>query len=160
MRALWPCRDGWVNFILYGGTAGRETNRQLVNWMHDAGMAPESLLRMDWENFRVPQLAQDDVDRLELPIGKFFATLTKREFYDGVTSRGMLGYPVSTVADMLTDPQLQARDFWRTIPVDAEREATIPGGFAIVDGERLAVSRAPRVGEHTEMTVEEYLSGP
>ena len=155
MRALWPCRDGWINFILYGGAAGRETNRQLVSWMQEAGMAPESLLRMDWENFRVPQLTQDEVDRLERPIGEFLATLTKREFYEGVTSRVMLGYPVSTVADLLTDPQLEARDFWRKIPLDAEREATVPGGFAVVDGERLAVSRAPRVGEHDEGTVEE-----
>jgi crotonobetainyl-CoA:carnitine CoA-transferase CaiB-like acyl-CoA transferase len=66
----------------------------------------------------------------------------------------MLGYPVSTVADLLADPQLQARDFWRKLPLDAEREATAPGGFAIVDGERLAVSRAPRVGEHNEITIE------
>ena len=155
MRALWPCRDGWINFIVYGGAAGRETNRQLVSWMQETGMAPESLLPMDWENFRVPQLTQDEVDRLERPIGEFLATLTKREFYEGVTSRGMLGYPVSTVADLLSDPQLQARDFWRKLPLDAEHEATVPGGFAIVDGDRLAVSRAPRAGEHNDMLVEE-----
>src|SRR5207249_3660120 len=26
MRAFWPCKDGWINFIVYGGAAGRHTN--------------------------------------------------------------------------------------------------------------------------------------
>ena len=30
MRVFWPVRDGWVNFILYGGNAGLKTNRGLV----------------------------------------------------------------------------------------------------------------------------------
>src|SRR5712691_1863127 len=29
MTALWPCRDGWINFIIYGGAAGRHTNQHL-----------------------------------------------------------------------------------------------------------------------------------
>ncbi len=29
-RVFWPCRDGWLNFIFYGGAAGRRTNEQLV----------------------------------------------------------------------------------------------------------------------------------
>src|SRR5262249_53310562 len=32
-RVFWPCRDGYINFIFYGGVAGRRTNEQLVAWM-------------------------------------------------------------------------------------------------------------------------------
>src|SRR3989442_15620810 len=28
LRAFWPCKDGWINFIVYGGAAGRHTNQQ------------------------------------------------------------------------------------------------------------------------------------
>ena len=36
-RVFWPCRDGWLNFIFYGGVAGRRTNEQLVAWMRERG---------------------------------------------------------------------------------------------------------------------------
>jgi benzylsuccinate CoA-transferase BbsE subunit len=34
-RVFWPCRDGYINFIFYGGMAGRRTNEQLVAWMRE-----------------------------------------------------------------------------------------------------------------------------
>src|SRR5206468_11598816 len=39
MTALWRCNDGWINFIIYGGAAGRHTNQQLVKWMAEKEMA-------------------------------------------------------------------------------------------------------------------------
>ncbi len=30
-RVFWRCRDGWLNFIFYGGVAGRRTNERLVS---------------------------------------------------------------------------------------------------------------------------------
>ena len=32
MRVFWPCKDGYLNFIIYGGEAGRKTNQALVEW--------------------------------------------------------------------------------------------------------------------------------
>ncbi len=150
MRALWPCRDGWINFIIYGGSAGRHTNQHLVKWMDEKGLAPEWLKKIDWSNFAVTALTQEEVDRLETPIGLFLSTLTKQEFLDGVLQRQMLGYPVSNVADIVADEQLQARSFWDEI-TDATTGTVLkaPGGFAIVNGTRISAGkRVPRVGEH------------
>jgi crotonobetainyl-CoA:carnitine CoA-transferase CaiB-like acyl-CoA transferase len=150
MRALWPCRDGWINFIIYGGSAGRHTNQQLVKWMGEKGSAPEWLKNIDWSNFAVTALTQEEVDRLETPIGLFLSTLTKQEFLDGVLRRQMLGYPVSNVADIVGDEQLQARSFWSEI-TDATTGAVLkaPGGFAIINGTRISAGkRVPRAGEH------------
>ncbi len=150
MRALWPCRDGWINFIIYGGEAGRQTNRQLVQWMDEKGYAPEWLKAIDWSNFAVTELTQEEVDKLEEPIGRFLSSLTKQEFLDGVLAREMLGYPVSTVEDISNDRQLAARAFWDEI-IDGASGRTLkaPGGFAIVNGRRLgAGKRAPKAGEH------------
>ena len=36
-RVFWPCRDGYIDFIIYGGVAGRRTNEQLVAWMRETG---------------------------------------------------------------------------------------------------------------------------
>ncbi len=150
MRALWRCRDGWINFIIYGGAAGRHTNQQLVAWMRERGMAPSWLTEIDWSRFEVTQLTQEEVDRLEAPIAEFFLTITKQEFLQEAIRRQMLGYPVSTVADIASDPQLEARGFWQDIQDPTTgRTLRYPGGFAIVNGERLSLRRpAPRRGEH------------
>lgn len=160
MRALWRCRDGWINFIIYGGAAGRHTNRELVSWMQERALAPEWLARVDWSRFEVTGLTQEEVDRLEAPIEVFLALLTKREFMEGAIRRGMLGYPVSTVKDIAEDRQLAARGFWQEMedPGSGAR-LRYPGGFAVVNGQRLVLGRAaPRPGEHDREVREELLT--
>ena len=152
MTALWRCRDGWINFIIYGGAAGRHTNQQLVEWMDEKGFAPDWFKKIDWSTFTVTSLTQEEVDRLEAPIGAFLATVTKQEFLEAALQREMLGYPVSTVADIFNDRQLAARSFWTEL-IDATTGKTMkaPGGFAIVNGSRLPAGvLAPRAGQHND----------
>src|SRR5204862_789084 len=93
---------------------------------------------------------QQEIDAIEAPIGRFLATLTKQEFLEGATAREMLGYPVSTAEDIHHDRQLTSRGFWQEVPAE-NGSIRYPGGFAVVDGERLAIRRpAPRVGEHND----------
>ncbi len=115
-RVFWPCRDGHINFILYGGAAGRRTNEQLVAWMRERGADVGPLAAIDWSKFDPTRASQAEVDAMEAPIAGFLSTLSKREFLDGAHRREMLGYPVSTVADIAADPQLQARGFWQDVP--------------------------------------------
>ena len=152
MRAFWPCRDGWINFIIYGGVAGRHTNQQLVAWMDERGMAPDALKHIDWDAFSVPTLTQQEVEALEEPIARFLATVTKREFLEGAAARQMLGYPVATAEDIHNDPQLAARHFWQEVGGEQwGGPIRFPGGFAMVDGERLPIRRPPpEIGEHNE----------
>jgi crotonobetainyl-CoA:carnitine CoA-transferase CaiB-like acyl-CoA transferase len=150
MRVFWPCQDGWINFILYGGAAGRHANQQLVAWMEEKGAATGSLQQIDWGEFDVTRITQDEVDALEKPIACFFSKLTKHEFLEGAVKRGILGYPVFTVEDMHQDRQLAARQFWQDVD-DPASGLTLryPGGFAIINGERPAIRRhAPEAGEH------------
>ncbi len=150
MRVMWPCKDGWINFIIYGGAAGRHTNQQLVSWMIENGVAPEWLKQIDWSIFTVTNLTQEEVDRLEGPIKDFFARLTKDQFLEGAIKRQMLGYPVATVADIYRNSQLKARGFWQEV-ADSASGVTLryPGGFAVINGERLQIKRlAPQVGQH------------
>lgn len=150
MRVFWRCRDGWINFILYGGAAGRRTNQQLVAWMEELGLGTPELKAIDWSRFSVTGLTQAEVDTLEAHVERFMAAVTKREFLEGAVQREMLGYPVQTVADIYRDRQLAARDFWQDI-ADPSTGLTLkyPGGFALVDGQRLLVpGPAPAVGQH------------
>ena len=135
-RVFWPCRDGWINFILYGGVAGRRTNAQLVAWMRERGADLGALAGVDFGRWDPTLAQQAEVDALEAPIAAFFATVTKREFLDEAHRREMLGYPVFDVGDIARDPQLAARGFWNDVRAadgSAERHC---GCFAIVDGTR------------------------
>jgi crotonobetainyl-CoA:carnitine CoA-transferase CaiB-like acyl-CoA transferase len=135
-RVFWPCRDGWLNFIFYGGVAGRRTNEQLVAWMREHGAELGPLAAIDWARWDPTKADQNEVDSIEAPVMKFFAGVTKREFLTEAHKREMLGYPVSTVADIATDPQLEARGFFETIPgLDGAAE-THCGSFALIDGVR------------------------
>ncbi len=135
-RVFWPCRDGFINFILYGGTAGRRTNEQLVAWMRERGIDLGPLASIDWARFDPTRANQAEVDAMEVPIGKFLGSLTKREFLEGAHQREMLGYPVSNMADIATDPQLEARRFWQDLAQPDGRTERHCGAFVVVDGER------------------------
>ena len=149
-RNLWRCADGFVSFAIQGGPIGRHTGRMLAEWMAEKGEVPAVIAAIEWDRFDNTTLSQAQVDELETAIGPFLRSLTKAEFFDGVVKRKMLGYPVGDASDSLADPQLRARDFWRTLsPADGMPPLPFPGGFALFDGKRPAVRRpAPRVGEH------------
>ena len=138
-RVFWRCRDGYVNFILYGGVAGRRTNEQLCAWMQASGIDPGPLAAQDWSKWDPTVATQERVDALEVPIGRFFASLTKKEFLEGAHEREMLGYPVNTVADIAADPQLMARGFWQDVPAPGGGLERHCGAFVIVDGKRASL---------------------
>jgi benzylsuccinate CoA-transferase BbsE subunit len=162
-RNIWPCKDGYLAFSLYGGPAGRQTGRALVAWMAEREAAAPAIAEFDWDRFDVATATPELVARLEGAIGPFFRTLTRQEFFEGVIERNMLGYPAATVEEIVADPQLAARGFWQTLPAPWEAEASVrlPGSFALFDGERPPLRRpAPRLGEHNAELYGELGLGP
>ena len=149
-RTVWPCRDGYLTFIIYGGPAGQKTNRALTEWMDSYGMAPDFLKQKNWDGFDVYKLTQEEVDRMEGAIGKFFRDRTKAEFLKEVVERGMLGYPISSAEDILADDQLVARNFWQPVSLPGQDEPIrFPGGFAQFSDMDCGVRRRPPLlGEH------------
>jgi len=137
---FWPCRDGYIKFIFYGGVAGRRTNEQLVAWMRERGAELGALAAIDWKVWDATRADQAEVDAIEAPVMKFFAGMTKREFLAEGHRREMLGYPVSTVADIASDPQLAARGFFQSVAGAAE---AFCGSFAVIDGVRPPLRHSP-----------------
>jgi len=159
-RVFWPCLDGHINFILYGGAAGRRTNEQLVAWMREEGVDAGPLAAVDWSSFDPTQASQAEVDAMEAPIARFLARMRKREFLEAAHRREMLGYPVSSVQDIATDPQLQARAFWQDVTAPDGRTQRHCGAFYIRDGLRpaLKVPTPPQVAPASPETEREPAS--
>src|SRR2546428_3266843 len=137
-RNIWPCRDGYVSFAIQGGPIGRHTGPMLADWMREKNALDEVVGAVDWDSFDNRTLSQAEVDRLEASVERFLRGLTKREFFAGVISRNILGYPVSDARGIFADEQLKARGFWGSLHVGG-RAVACPGGFALFDGERPAV---------------------
>ena len=149
-RMIWPCRDGYVAFALYGGPAGRHTAKQMVAWMEELGGAPPAVKDFDWDSFEVTTCTPETVGQLESAVGPFLLKLTRQDFFQGVIARNMLGYPVATVEDIWQDAQLEARGFHQEVTAPWNGQPVpFPGSFALFDGRRLSLRRtAPMLGEH------------
>ncbi len=135
-KAFWKCRDGYINFVLYGGLAGRRTNKELVSWMRETETELGVLADVDWDVFDPTSLTQKEIERYEAPISAFFDNLTKEAFLEGAFQRSMLGYPVSTVADISKDPQLEARGYWQDLTLEDGATERHCGTFYIADHQR------------------------
>jgi crotonobetainyl-CoA:carnitine CoA-transferase CaiB-like acyl-CoA transferase len=128
--------------------------------MDETQGASPALQAVDWTTFDPTRATQAEVDALEADIAPFICSLTKDEFFARFVERNMLGYKVSTVEDIRTDPQLTARAFWHQVqsPWAAEQALPFPGSFGLFDGQRPALRRlAPALGEHTDEVRCEWL---
>ena len=150
MRAIYECRDGYLNFIIYGGKAGRRSNQALVQWMSEQGLATESLLKKDWDRFSIETSTQAEIDEIEGPTAKLFLRYTKSEFLEQAFKREMLGYPVANARDILDDPHLNDREFWRTADESwLGQPVRFPGIFARFSETSPSTFRpSPSIGQH------------
>jgi crotonobetainyl-CoA:carnitine CoA-transferase CaiB-like acyl-CoA transferase len=149
-RLLWPCKDGYVIFYVMGGVAGARTNRNMFKWMEEENMAPDYFLDFAWEELDMAQQSEGMQELIEKPIGEFFLTHTKDELYTEGQKRDIIIGQVSSPQDLLTDPQLKAREYWTDIQHD-ELGTTIPypGPFLKASETPLQITRrAPLIGEH------------
>jgi len=147
---IYPCKDGHVTFVIYGGATGAKTNKSLVAWMDEMGLAPDYLKEKDWDHFSIAEATQEELDQFSEAVARFVRNLTKEEFFRGAVARGLMGYPVSTAKDIAADPQLQSRAFWVEVEhPELAAKITYPGAFAKLSDTPLTIRRrAPLIGEH------------
>ncbi len=152
MRAVYPCKDGYLTYIIYGGPAGIRTNKRLTDWMDSKGMAPDFLKNKDWSKFDIATVTQEEIDRIEEANMNFFKTVTKEEFFKHVVKEDMLGYPVNTAKEILEDEQLQSRGMWQEVEhEELKTRITYPAFFTLFSSIACGFwRRAPLIGEHNE----------
>jgi benzylsuccinate CoA-transferase BbsE subunit len=150
-RILWPCRDGFVAYVIFGGSLGVSMgNRRLAAWLDEEGIADDFLREFDWEGYDLAVAVQEEQDRLEAYAGKLFLRHTKRELYEEGLKRDIKIFPAYSPKDIMADPQLRSRDFWvRVAHPELDDTLTYPGPFYRTSrGDHGAPSRPPLIGEH------------
>ena len=149
-RYLWPCKDGYVIFHVYGGATGAKTNRVIVDWMSREGMADDFIKEMDWDTFTPSD--QETQERIEASIARFFMTHTQRELFEAALTKGIMLGPVVSPKDVVENEQLRARGVWVELEhPELDTTLTYPGAFfKSTECECQARCRAPLIGEHNE----------
>ncbi|MGD0856180.1 MAG: CoA transferase [Dehalococcoidia bacterium] len=148
-RLIWPCKDGWVTFQIFGGKFGGKSNRALVQWMDSEGFADDYGRNLDWDRFDMAQASQEIMDRIEGPIAAFFMAHNKSELEAGALSRDIVFYAVADMEDLNNSAQLKSREFWTEIEhPELGKSITYPGEWAKFSGYHTHFRRAPLIGEH------------
>jgi len=152
MKAAYPCKDGYVCWLIYGARAGSITNKEMVKWMDEKGMATEWLKKKDWDKFDPAHATQEDFDQIMGPVGEFLKGVTKAEFQEETVKRRIMGYPVSSAKDIMENPQLEVRGIWQKVEHrELSRWITYPASWVKMTRSGCAIRRpAPLIGEHNE----------
>ncbi len=144
---IWEAADGHAVFTPTMVQLGGESLQAAMDWMAEDGCRNPALANVRWTTWMADGLEgrlPAETIRLALTeVAAFFRTKTKNALKDRALTHDMLLGPVSSTADLRSDPHLLARDFWRTVDgID------YPGPVTKLSGTPVRYWRgAPRVGQ-------------
>ena len=131
VRCIWALKDGYCFHSLMTGRFGAPANQGLSDWMDACGV-DNPIAGVNWETYNRSTLDAATRGKWETAIAAFFKTRTRAEIDDEGRRRGINATVIAAPADVLADPHLDARGFWRNSATGRE-----PGRF-------LRIIRAPQ----------------
>ena len=113
---------------------------------------PEFFKKIDWPKLDIAKQTQEEQDRLEEVVARFFAKYTKAELYRRANQDGVLLCPQSSCKDILENDQLRSRNFWAQVEhPELGATLTYPGPFLKASETPPAIRhRAPLIGEQNQ----------
>lgn len=149
-RMIWPCKDGYITFLIHGGPLGSKTNQAVTEWMDEEGIAPTFMKEMKWDNFDLRVASEDRLRLLEKSLINFFSRHTKEELYTWAIEKQIMLCPVFNSAELLENQQLRDRGFWVELEHPELNDTIIyPGAFIKISEMTYWMQRrAPLIGEN------------
>ena len=162
MRAVFPCKDGYVVVWLFaGGQPGlARSSRALVEMANEEGILLD-YKDYDWmKDYDAMTISQEERDYLDNELGKFLLTKTKDELIKEAVARGIRLMPVATASDVAVSSQIASRGFWVDLEHPELGTSIRYPGFPMMMSEFPLYQpqrRAPLIGEHNEEVYEKEL---
>lgn len=95
---------------------------------------------------------------LELQLNQRLARHTVTEWLVRLDAAGVPASAIKNLAEVVTDPQLEARGMWHTLQDSDQRSLISAGTPFMIDGQKPHLSSAwPRLGEHNERVRRDWL---
>ncbi len=151
---VWKAKDGLITFVFLFGSALGPFTRKFMDYLYEQGGCDRAMRDTDWVGYGAELLSGrrplQEYERCKRVIAEFFQQKTKAELFEAARQRTLLIAPVSTIDDVLHNPQFIARECWQKLN-HPETGATItyPGPFARFSASPIGFRRPPpRIGEH------------
>lgn len=152
VRTIWECKDGYVNWTLYAGFLGAKANAALSKWMDEDGLENPLQGITDWTQFSMAGISEEEMERWEECMAKFFKLHTKEEFRKESPKRMLNCTILDEPCDLYNNYQLNSIDYWKQIEYP-EWGISIPYARYITSASATlneTQRKAPHVGEHNE----------
>lgn len=134
--SFYACKDGYVNLRLQG------VDMSLLAFMFEMPELAED------PRFHTPEARTAHIKELESIVAGKLAGMSKKDVFRTAGDwRALCGY-VATPADLLSDPQYQARHYWADIDHPVAGRLMYPGAPVKMTGSGWRSARAPLLGEH------------
>lgn len=139
----------------------RDGNRDLVARPHgvyrcageDRWVALSVWTEPEWELFRAlvghPEWSRDDPE-LDSCVEQWTSGRARDEIVAALREHGLRAAPVTTIAELATDPQLVHREFWRTTTHPLGAVTVMAPPFLLSDTPAVLQRAGPTLGEHNE----------
>jgi crotonobetainyl-CoA:carnitine CoA-transferase CaiB-like acyl-CoA transferase len=123
--------DGQAVITPVLGDVGDRSFGKMMRWAADEGALDEDLHDVSWstglQGLAAGGATPDQLSRGLAQLLAFFRGKTKHELQERAVAEKLLLAPLYTTADLLVDPQLQGREYWREVG-----GRTYPGPFALL----------------------------
>ena len=156
-----PAKDGHVSGPVIWGQL-----EKMVPWMKEAGAIDDEWLgREEWEEYDYRLFRSDGfvIEPQELceKVDAFLINLSKETIFARGLELGVTLVPVKSIEELLTFPQLLARNYFEEVTLANGVSCKAPGAFVKIGNGQSVISRnAPAIGEHTAEVLQELASCP
>lgn len=150
-RTIFRCKDGYAYVAIGGGAflGMAQASREFVKWVNSEGKSME-LKDVDWTQWDMSKLTQEDNDWKDRQIAEFVETKTKDELMEAAVQKGIMMAPCNSIENLTNSPHLKERGFWEKVDHPELAQAiTYPGAPVKMDTGCWGIRRrAPMIGEH------------
>src|ERR1700761_9203710 len=154
-RTQFRAKDGGDGCALVGGRLNPKFVKDLTELLDSYGMAGDLKDPKYQDQSVITANTSHIIDDL---VGNFIASLPAEEVYHAAQERGFTWGAIRASEELLDDPHLHDRAFWKEVEhPELARSFVYPGEAAIYNGSPWRISRrAPLIGEHnTEIFCDE-----
>ena len=158
-RWIWPCKDGYVYWQLFGGKHGASANKALSQWIGEEGFKNPLSEITDWQEFDMSLMTSETLNTWETAISQLFLNHTKTEIAEEGKKRGINSCVANNSLSILEHAQLKARGYWQEVEhYGLDFSPFYPRHFFLsTETKNFVKRRAPLVGEDNDVVYREEL---
>ena len=158
--ASWTTLDGRVEMAVGMGAVGGSSTNALFAWMRERGEVDARFDSWDWltllTEFQAGRLTPEDLEAPRAEIARFFAKRTTAELAAEALKRRILLTQIQTTRTLVESEHFAGRGAFATV-AEQTGGRVLPHAWAKAPGAFATLRPAPRIGEHTDEVIADWL---